>query len=298
MEELFEQLNAMRRKGTAWLIGGLAAIVGGFIGVNVVGLYCLPLILFGIVGLIIFGRSRSKFCAVYKNEVVRGVLGEVFEDVQFTPEAGITEEVLEATRMVNTADRFSSNDLITGRYHGVEFVQSDVKIEDESTNSDGDTTYSTLFEGRWMIFRFNKEFRCDMQVMSKHFGVGERKGGLFARKEDKMPPVELESAEFNKVFRVYAHDAHDVFYILTPHMMEALLQLKTDCKGQLMLLFVNGDLHVAVDNRRDAFEPPTFRRMSLDDERARILADIKVVTDFVDGMKLDNDIYRADTPIV
>ena len=72
--------------------------------------------------------------------------------------------------MMDTGDIYSSNDYVEGKYKGILFRQSDVHIQNESTDSDGNTTYTTVFRGRWMIFDFNKPFKANVEVAQKNFG--------------------------------------------------------------------------------------------------------------------------------
>lgn len=292
MDEILIKLESMRKKAMTFVLIAAALMIAGFVLVTTVGFLAFPLIIAGVVFIFVSVKASKNFAREYKSHIVSATLNEIFTDMQFSPKNGISCGTIDATGMMNTGDRFSSNDLITGKYNGVDFCQSDVHIEVESTDSDGNTTYSTLFQGRWMIFEFNKTFHCDMQVVAPFFGAAKRKGGLFSRKENKMPRVKFENETFNKAFHVYAHDQQEAFYIMTPHMMEAILTLKQKCKSPIMLLFVGGSLHVAVNNHKDAFEPHLFRKIVPEKEKEYILSDIRVITDFVDEMKLDNDIYK------
>ena len=293
MDEIFAELENRRKKASALIIPGVILFILGILAAIIFGSVSpLIIIAVAIILLIIGAVQYKKFASVYKEKVVKGVLGEVFDNLVFEPKSGISYETVSATGMMNMGDRFSSNDLITGTYHGVGFMQSDVHIEEESTDSDGHTSTYTLFRGRWMIFDFNKTFHCDLQIISRRFTAARRKGGIFSKKENKMPKIELENEEFNKAFTVYAHDTTEAFYILTPHMQEALLNLYRSMKSPIMLMFCGGNLHIAAHTGKDAFEPNLTRKLVPEKERAFILADTKIITEFVDEMKLDNDIYK------
>lgn len=294
MDEIFAELEAKRKQAAGFAIPGIIIFVLGLVAafVRLSPIIFAVLMVAGIVLIIIGGVKNKKLAAVYKEKVVKGVLSEVFDNLVFEPTMGISYETVHATGMMNTGDIFSSNDLITGSYHGVGLTQSDVHIEEESTDSDGHRSTYTIFRGRWMIFDFNKTFHCDLQIISRHFAAAKRKGGIFSKKENKMPKVELENEEFNKAFTVYAHDTAEAFYILTPHMQESLLKLHKNMKAPIMLMFCDGKLHIAVNNGKDAFEPNLTRKLEPERERSFILADTKVITEFIDEMKLDNDIYK------
>lgn len=295
-EEWSVTARQLQRKAQVGVLGTLAllvlAVVMFLLEVAPVGIASFLLVF---VAAIYAARTNKKYTAFFKEKVVRVALEEVFPGMTFAPQAGIPYETICDTQMMQMGDRYSSNDLITGEYHGVAFQQSDVHIEEESTDSDGHTQTTTLFRGRWMIFAFNKEFRCDMQILSKRFYAAKRKGGLlrmFSKKEERLKKVVLEDEAFNKDFTVYAQDEHEAFYILTPHMMQALARLREGMKAPIMLLFVGGALHIAVQNNKDAFEAKLFGKLDLEAEKQRVVADTRVITDFVDEMALDRDIYK------
>ncbi len=105
-------------------------------------------------------------------------------------------------------DYFYSNDYVKATYKDVGFEQSDVKIEDEYTDSDGDTHRSIIFLGKWMIFDFNKSFKADIQVCDKGF-TNSKLGGLFSGKN--FLDIKLEDVEFNKMFRIHAENSNSPY---------------------------------------------------------------------------------------
>ena len=293
MENWENELTALQKKantGTAAFLILLIVSVFTFWRFGVFGL--IPAVL-AVAACIYMAKNYKAFNTFYKEHVVRGILEEVFTDLEFSPKRGIPRETVYGTGMIQTGDTYSSNDLITGKYRGVGFTQSDVHIEETSTDSDGNTTSTTLFRGRWMIFDFNKEFRCDLQVVSKRFFSSQRKGGLFASKEERMDRLKMEDEDFNQKFRVYAQDEQEAFYILTPHLMEKLLALQESIKAPIMLAFTGGVLHLAVYDGKDAFEARPFSRITPEKERERILADIRPITAVVDELDLDRNMFKS-----
>ena len=115
--------------------------------------------------------------------------------------------------MLDTGDRFNSNDYISGTYKNIKFEQSDICIEEkhEERDSDGNKkeVWDTIFEGRVMVFDFNKKFKSTMQVSTSYFSATS----LPSNKQ--FYNVKMEDIEFNKLFTIYAENEHDAFYILT-----------------------------------------------------------------------------------
>ena len=80
----------------------------------------------------------------------------IFGDISFDLNKGLPYKVLADTKMIYMGDRYSSNDYFKGKYKNIAFEMSDVEIEEEHTDSEGHTSYTTIFKGQWYIFEFNK----------------------------------------------------------------------------------------------------------------------------------------------
>ncbi|MCQ2400199.1 MAG: DUF3137 domain-containing protein, partial [Clostridia bacterium] len=299
--EVYEQLKKMKSKTE---ISAIAVFVSFGLTIAFAFIYGpLAFIGFGMVALSIvaYNKFNKEYTTYYKDNVVRKITAEdcdFLENFCFIPEAGIEPDEIYYLNAIY-GDIFRSNDLITAKYKGVGFRQSDVYIGTYSHSSDGPSE-TTYFMGRWMIFDFNKEFNWNMHVVSKWFysakaltsGIGDKLG--FVEEGVGVPKnhVRLENDEFNKTYKVYAENEQEAFYILTPHVVEALMNLKKAIRGHLMFIFAGGKLHVAVFNNRDAFEGKVFGNMDFDEEKKRILGDIKLITDFIDELSLDRDLFK------
>lgn len=293
--ETERELNALKKRAAMCTILTIAFFVLTIlVGAATHG----PVTVVCVAGIVICGiaasRTSKKYAAYYKEHVVSGMTlddCDFLENVTFEPDRGISEEEVYALRIIS-GDTYSSNDLITATYKGVGFRQSDVYIGDITTDSDGDRHETTVFQGRWLVFDFNKSFDWNLQVISKGFTSAQRRGGILSFRQQRTERVKLENEEFNKRFRVFAEDEHEAFYILTPHVMEALLGLRESLNAPIMLFFTGGILHVAVYNNQDAFEGKLFGKLNMEEEKQKVLADIRLITDFVDELALERDIYK------
>ncbi len=148
------------------------------------------------------------------------------------------------------------------------------------------TVWETLFKGRLMVFDFNKQFKANIQVSSRYFDAESLPWGK------KFTRVKMEDLEFNKNFCVYAQSEHEAFYILTPHFMEKLKEVTNKLNCGVMFCFVDNRLHIAIDNNEDSFECNVFKVINEQEIEEDIIKDIKVITDFVNELSLDNDLFR------
>lgn len=234
------------------------------------------------------GKNIALFNQNFKELFVLKALKDNFDDVKFTPERGFDESFINKIGMLDTADRYHSNDLFSAKYNGIDFQQADIHTEDRYEDKDGHVSYVTRFKGRYMIFEFNKKFKANIRVTSKDFSSAS----LPWRK--KFHEVKMEDVEFNKRFKVYAENEHDAFYILTPHFMEKLKELDNKFDAGLLFGFVDNKLHIAVDNYEDSFEHNVLEEINEASIENEIIKDIKFITDFVKELNLENDLFGKE----
>ena len=294
-----EELELLRKKArNISLIGTISTIV---VDIIVFIITRSPAFIISVlaIGLVITALLSSgptkKFTLAFKNTFVLKSLKSIFSDLMYQPEKGIAEEVIGNTGMMFMGDRYSSNDYISGRYKNIPVVQADVHIEEkhESSDSDGHSTthWVTIFRGRWMIFDFNKKFKANIQVSQKGFGNSKLNNWGSKIKYKK---VMLEDQMFNNKFKTYAHEELDAFYVLTPAMIEKIKNLTNSISGKLLFCFIDNKLHVGVQNNKDSFEHGIFTKMNEEKVTNMISQDIKLITDFVDELNLDNDLFRKE----
>ena len=238
--------------------------------------------------LIILAIPIIAFWSIFKELFVLKALNDNFDDVNFTPERGFEESFINKIGMLDTADRYHSNDLFSAKYKGIDFQQADIHTKERYEDNEGHVSYITRFKGRYMIFEFNKKFKANIRVTSKDFSSAS----LPWRK--KFHEVKMEDVEFNKCFKVYAENEHDAFYILTPHFMEKLKELDNKFDADLLFGFVDNKLHIAVDNYEDSFEHNVFEEINEASIENEIIKDIKLITDFVKELNLENDLFGKE----
>lgn len=248
------------------------------------------LIITTIIKNIINGKDINKFNKAYKHIFVLKTLQNKFDNLIYNVESGFNESFIEQTRMIRTADRFESNDYVSGTYKNINFGQSDIHIQEkhETRDSDGNTrtTWVTIFEGRWMIFDFNKQFKSNIQIVSSDF--------IAETSPWKMKLVKMEDVEFNKKFKIYTQNELEVFYILTPHFMEKIKSIYNELKCGMMFCFIDNKLHIAIDNRDDSFEYDVYKPINEEEIKQEISKDIELITDLVDDLDLDNNLFKKN----
>lgn len=231
------------------------------------------------VGFAAYRNTANKF----KVEVLAEMFKELIPGTEYKPKFGLTQEVVYSTRFLKRADRFYSEDFLQGKLGDVEFISSDVKLEEkhvERTEQGTRTYYTTYFLGRIFRFDFNKEFVGGLQV--------HEKGHPVVRGYKK---VKLESIDFNKKFKTFTNEEITAFYILTPDIMEAIFNLEKRNPGLITLSFHGKYLYVAINNKKDTFEVKMFKKI---DESVvqNFQEELLVIKDFIITLKLNNKLFK------
>ena len=249
-----------------------------------------------VIGAVVISFLTSKdalaYQKAYKSYFVEKNLQTVFTNLEYAHGKGLSKDYLKATNMVNTGDRFSSNDFTKGHYKDVLFVQSDVHIEEEHTDSDGNTTYVTIFRGRFMVFEFPKKFSFKLELIGKRFGAYSIPGKN-QQTGRKMQKISTESGEFNSAFRIFGEDGFEAFYILDPAFMVKILNISEQHKNRVLLGFYDNKLLIGLNDGKDSFEPPKASQpINEAEETKKVSTDIKTITDFVDQLSLHRKLFK------
>ena len=236
---------------------------------------------------------QERYRALYKKHFLLQPLQKTFTDLQYAPDKGIPFQTIAETGMIAMGTLFHSEDYIQGRYQKLRFEQSDILME-ERHYAQGSCSYSSSFIGRWMIVDFNKEFRANIQIVQKGFPGSTQSPGV-AGFPFPFQKVSTESETFNRDFRVYAQIEHEAFYIITPALMERIQKLAARIKGSMMLCFTGQRLHIAIQEGKNSFEPPSiFQNFDVQGAMWNAWDEIRVITDVIDALNLNTDLFKPE----
>ena len=268
--------------------------IGGIFGPAIIFAILIGFALFFILSAITghskrFDEYKTNFKSIFVEEPFRAVFHEVIYD----KDQGFPKELIKETGMMMLGNRYFTNDYVMGHYKEVKFERADVKIQQHtSTGKQSHTT--TYFNGRWMIFEFNKNFHFDLQIISNGFYYSQKNQSIFTDSNERRHKLELEDVNFNEQFSVFAQDDHEAYYILTPAFMEVIKDLSHSLDAPFMLGFAGNQLHVAINTKRDAMEPSILTGIDLHDIKQDVQREIDAIINIIDGLDLDRDLYKIN----
>ena len=203
----------------------------------------------------------------FKREVVGRVVKFLDPGLSYSPAGRVPEGWFRASRLFeHRIDRYRGEDCVEGRLGGTEVRFSEVHAEYRSSSGGkgSKSQWNTLFKGLFFAADFNKKFRGKTVVVPD---VAEQLlGGWLGRLVQSMnftrtgELVKLENPDFEKYFAVYADDQVEARYILTPSLMERLVEFRElpETGDRVFISFAHSRVHVAVPLQRDMFEPRIF----------------------------------------
>ena len=288
-----QELERLRKKVLYYDVLAIVPIIAGIVLAFATGKFLLIMIGFvvTIVMLICGSKLLKNYKKYYKDVFIKSVIQLAFPGATYEPEQGFPKAMISETGLMLMGNIYHSEDYIRGVCNDVEFERADMLIQDESTDSDGNTYTTTYLRGRWMIFESNKTFTADLQIIQKGFGYAKKKKGFFTRKTERRHELKTEDEQFNRMFQCMCQDDGEAFYLLTPGVMQSLMQLAQTMDGKVMVGFVDNRIHVAVNSNKDSLEPPVMHAVS-DKEVAEVQNEIRAVTSFIAGLKLERKIFQ------
>jgi len=266
------------------------AVLGNF---NIIlGISCFILLV--ILSIILFIKAsiyKNKYTYLYKENLVYPLLNENFDNVLFNANGGFNESYINNIGLIKRGNSYHSEDYLEATYNGVNFKHADVKVIEESyteeynsDNQDYETriNHNTYFMGRILEIDCPYKDIKSVQIFTNSF---KNRGNS---KYD-MTYIEVESVDFNNQFDVFTANDMEAFYILTPPLMEKLIELKEKYKN-IGLCYQDNKLYIAIwtpTNTFDGMETKINsydRYINYDEEQNKIIEELNVIKEFIDKL--------------
>ncbi|MDP1554750.1 MAG: DUF3137 domain-containing protein [Hyphomonas sp.] len=269
---------------TRW-IGGAIVVAGAIIGLALLKLPVVAIIVaiigFGVVG---WGNMDiTRLAGEAKSLIVEPIARQL--DLAFTPKPGTCDTIFrhKEVGVVPGWDRSNFEDLVIGRRGEVDFELFEAHLEEKRTTTDSKgrtrTTWVTVFKGQCLQLDFHKTF-YGRTLVTRDAGFFNRFGG-----GKGMQRAGLEDPRFEKIFEVYTTDQVESRYLLTPDLMQKLVDLEDVFRGgKLKAAFDGGEMLITVQGG-NLFEPGSmFKPLDSADRVRELLKDFSAVFGIIDAV--------------
>ena len=291
VSESVQQMEKNRKTLKIWEYVMVGLFVGFFILILVIA-FVLPDyagILIGVgfgvafIGVFIasFATSgkKSELRQMYKETFVAPLLQEYFVHPSYQYELGFSRDVVASFQLAVMSNVFRSSDYLTGTCKGISFCQADVKISHrmQGRNGKGGRTIP-YFRGRMFIFELPGRKVQPVSISSKNFKYADKQQagnglGLF----------QTGNAALDCNVDVMAVDGQDISYLLTPQMVDQILQLH-NVYGDLGMNFRNEKLYLCFHCEWDALDADMKQPIEYQQEREKMQHDLQPILDMAEAL--------------
>lgn len=215
-------------------------------------------------------RQVSKW---YKLMVIRRVVEALGNGLSYSEQSSFTRDQFKSMDLFrDRIDVWKSEDQITGRRNEVDYTLHEVRAAKREKRGKN-TVEVVVFKGLITVLEFNKNFSGHTVVIpnreSKLLGLfGEMDG------RGRKQRVPLPDADFEGKFTAYTTDDQQANYLLTPRLLQLILEAREALEAELHLAFFQNNLFVAVPSNRDRFEVGWFASKVTPEDAVGDLADV------------------------
>lgn len=236
-----------------WLITGI--ILATFIGFMFFGLiepkillmftalfpivFILLIVIFIVKGTRSTKDNKNSYLNMYKDEVISRLVNYYDEHLTFERKKSI-QKIDYIQGEFEYFDTFHSDDYISGDLEGKTYIQmGDVLTQTQHTDSEGHTTYVTVFRGLYCMCNLNKNTNNKLKVRNDKGFLGK----MLKNKE----LVQMDSQEFEKNFDVYCTDKILAMRLLTSDIMDYMINFKRENKVKFDFTVKNDIAYIRIN---------------------------------------------------
>lgn len=228
--------------------------------------------LFGVIA--VLTMFRMDYDAHFKARVIRPLVAHFDSGLVYSPHDAVPMQVFVDSRLFpgDPPNEYTGEDLVAGTLGETAMCFSEVcakRVRQDKviqkrwgTIEIGDTrlNHGTIFDGVFFSADFNKNFSGATFVLPDHTQklLGSMGQLLQSWEKDFGPLVKLEDPEFERAFVVYSDSQIESRYILTPTLMQRILDFRRRSQHPFRISFVGSSVNVAVDMHKDLFESRLF----------------------------------------
>ena len=247
-EQLASELKNKRAAGggaKALSIAGVILVVAGLMTTLVsVAIFGVILCL---IGALVMNSHEKSMKQQIGDQLVRGLLESVFEEVDYQPTGHISGSVMDAAVLPVEFHTVEGSHDVKAVYKGMHIEMSGVTLiqENDYYNDDAgmwETVKGEAFKGQWLVCDFGHELSTELRVVART-GIKRLFSGSV---------VKTDNEEFNKKFIIQPEEEQNVRDILTPHIVDCIVAMSSGYGGKIYMSFLKkGQLHIAIQKWRN-----------------------------------------------
>lgn len=233
-----------------------------------------------VIGTFIYKFLTKNYTSEFKEKIIKPLIHAIDEKLSYFSDTHLPQRhFINSEIFTSHPDRISGNDYVSGKIDGINIEFSDLHAEKKHKDSKGRESWSTIFQGLFIVSEFNKNFKGKTVILPDvaQSTFGDIIGGwLQSNNFGRSELVKMDDNTFEKEFVVYSTDQIEARYILSHSLMSKLLTFKEKSGHPIYVSFVGGSIHMAISYNKDLFEPSVFHS----------LLDYKIAMEYVKTLHL------------
>lgn len=217
-----------------------------------------PLFVVFLVSTLVAQRAHSQLKKSYKGVVVKRVVEALGHGLTYRPESTFTKGDFVSMHLFDRGpEKFRAEDEVCGKKNAVTYSLQEIYASYKQ-GSGRRSREVIIFKGLVVRLDFNKNFVGHTVIVSNL--QSRILGGLLGQSETRKGKeiVRLENPDFERLFSVYSTDQQQARYLLTPKLMELIIQAQAVLAAELKLSFHDNSMFVTVPQKKDRFEVSLF----------------------------------------
>jgi len=253
---------------------------------------------------LIFALAGTKWLYAYlirdysvdfKEKIIAPLIAEIDKTLHYAPTQHISALEFINSRLFGTKiDRIRGNDYVKGKIDNIPIEFSDLLVEKKHTDSKGRESWERVFLGLFIVSEFPKNFHGQTIVLpdSAQKVFGDLIGGWLQKNNSSYGElVKMDNVAFEKEFVVYSTDQIEARYILTPLMMQKLLNFKKRTKHPIYVSFIGGKIYLAIEYNSDMFEASVFHSLLEYKIAMEYIQTLHLAVGIVEELKLNQKLW-------
>ncbi|HIN38915.1 MAG TPA: DUF3137 domain-containing protein [Flavobacteriales bacterium] len=224
----------------------------------------IPVIFGGIIGFVLSRKKHNSLKKRFKIDVIGVIISFIEESLSYDPKGKIAAKDYKKSKLfTKDYDRYKGDDHVIGKLGATQIEFSELHTQYETKDKDGKSSWNTIFKGIFFIADFNKNFKGETFIQpdlaERIFGfIGSSLQGLNKSKGDL---VKMENVEFEKEFVVYSSDQVEARYILSPKLLQRIIDFKNKTGNKMHVSFINSKMYIGISLRKNLFEVSYFKSL-------------------------------------
>jgi len=212
----------------------------------------------------IYRHERLGYAFLFKDQVIEKIIHFVDNSLTYHKNATVLESEYQRSELfLESYDRFSGSDLVSGSIEGVDVCFSALHIEKKEIDTKNKEQWKDIFQGLFFVAEFNKTFHSKVVVLPD---IAEKTLGVLGAWFQGMnfsrgTLIRLDHSAFEKHFVVYGSDPIESRYILSPSLMEKIVEFHDKINKRIFISFIHSKIYIAIPYIKSPFEPILFRSL-------------------------------------